>query len=76
MTQSSVQTEIIKPLIQALTREAFKLLLPMDIFRPATGTQSGNFARRFERLRGGEITVPGRMGGSTLLGVGIVSFKI
>jgi hypothetical protein len=70
MTQSYVQTEIVKPLIQSLTREAFKLLLRIDLFRPATGTRSGNFARRIERLRGGEITVLGRMGGSALLGVG------
>jgi vacuolar protein sorting-associated protein 13A/C len=56
MTQSYVQTEIVKSLIQALTREAFKLLLRVDIFRPATGTRSGDLARR--------------MGGSALIGVG------
>jgi vacuolar protein sorting-associated protein 13A/C len=67
MTRAYVRSEILKPLLQALQTEALKVLLRIDLFRPSTGTRSGNFARRVQRLKDGEITVLGRMGGSALL---------
>jgi hypothetical protein len=67
MTTAFVKTQIATPLIQAATLRVFKLFFSIDLFRPSTGTRSSNFARRIERLKGGEVQVLAQIGGSAIL---------
>jgi vacuolar protein sorting-associated protein 13A/C len=67
MTQAFVNTQVLKPLVQAVTIQGLKLFFRIDLFRPSTGARSSNFARRVERLKSGEVQVLAQMGGSALL---------
>ena len=67
MNAAYIQKEIVKPLINAAIVQGMKMLFNTDIFMPSTGTNSANFAKRFERLKDGQLQVLVQVPGSMIL---------